>query len=80
MQTAGNSSSPNTRTEADSPHQANFRDRFQQAVQRCVRRGFPVEECFEFVWEETLEAFTLNRDEQQKLRRELKFWANRFRA
>ncbi len=52
-----------------------FRHRFQSAALYCVRKGFSIEECFGFVWEETSESIKLSDAEQRQLYGELLDWA-----
>ena len=54
-----------------------FRDRFQQSLRSCVRRGFSVEEAFGMIWEETWEEVAVTEEEQSELFDELIDWAKR---
>lgn len=52
-----------------------FRQRFQCALSKAVKRGFHVEECFGVIWEETLDEVELCFREQNELFPELIEWA-----
>lgn len=53
---------------------AQFRDQFQRALRRCVRKGFAVEACFAIVWEETTEAFDFSDSILGELYKEMIVW------
>lgn len=54
-----------------------FREKFQQSMRSCVRRGFSVEESFGMVWVETWEEVAVTEEEQSQLFDELIGWARK---
>lgn len=52
-----------------------FRLKFQHSLQRCLQKGFSVEECFGIIWEETLEQIGLSDSDQRALFSEMIDWA-----
>lgn len=61
------------------PHSArdSFRDQFQHVYSVFLRKGFRPEQCFQFVWEKTLDRVSLPQSDQRKLRQEMKQWTRR---
>ncbi len=51
-----------------------FRKLFKKEMRLCVRKGFAVEECFGFVWEETADATRLTELQTSRLYPELLDW------
>jgi hypothetical protein len=73
---------PGARSQAsrseDSPPatvEAAFCQRFKAALLYFVRKGFSVEKCFGFVWEQTLDEVHLPESGQGKVYHELIVWA-----
>jgi hypothetical protein len=54
-----------------------FREKFQQSLRSCLRRGFSVEESFGMIWEETWEEVAVTEEEQSQLFDELINWAKK---
>ncbi len=59
----------------DDHAKAEFQIRFKRALNRCIKRGFSVEECFGMIWEETLEASDLPDAAQSEIYPQLIAWA-----
>ena len=52
-----------------------FREKFQNSLRSCIRRGFSVEEAFGMIWVETWEEIAVDEQEQYELYDELIHWA-----
>ena len=51
-----------------------FKAHFQRVFISCVNKGFSPEECFAFIWEETLEICPLTPHQQKIVYESLKDW------